>query len=197
MNEPHVDERHLNQRTDWTHSIDKAEIAYRKQDYQRAELMLRSALKQCKEKKQSNSELALPVVLENLALVFMHQGRFVRAERVLKRALLLVKDGQTSSRLMYRLAELYLLQGRFSLAERVTADAGALGQLCRSHGASTETLQLLRLANLWNNWGQEQTALGIYRKVQAVRRESQLALANLTTDSSLLVESSELSESNN
>jgi tetratricopeptide (TPR) repeat protein len=160
----------MEKQTDWMHSVFRGATAYQKQDYKLAEQMLRQALAQQEEAKIEPSERSLPEVLENLSLVFAKQGRFIRAERVLKRAIAAASSQQSACRLRYKLAQLYLLQGRYALAERVTLEAVALGQLCPIRDIQMESEQLLRLAALWLNWGQDQIALDSYRKVQEIRR---------------------------
>lgn len=161
------------EQTEWMHSVFRGSIAFRNQDYKLAEMMLRQALTQQEEANVEVSERSLPVVLENLSLVFAKQGRFTRAERVLKRAMNAATNQQTLCRLRYKLAQLYLLQGRFALADRATTEAANLGSACSTRDIEMETEQLLRLAKLWLNWGQDQIALDKYRDAQELRRTYQ------------------------
>jgi tetratricopeptide (TPR) repeat protein len=112
------------------------------------------------------------VVLENLSLIFIKQGRFARAERVLKRAISKDTSPHSACRLKYKLAQLYLLQGRYLLAETITGEASALAELCPVRDINMESEQLLRLANLWHHWGADQIALQHYKKVQEIRRST-------------------------
>lgn len=155
---------------EWMHSIVKGAIAYQEQDYKLAEQMLTETLNRLDSPTDSVQERALPLVLENLSLIFAEQGRFTRAERVLRRAMLLASTQQAACRVTYKLAQVALFQGRYDDADRLTIKAIGLGQSCSTRDIEMESEQLLRLALLWLNWGKDQIALDNYRKMLEVRR---------------------------
>lgn len=161
----------MDESNNWKQYLFKGALAYHKQEFRLAQPLLRQSPEEKLDHSVTSSKETLPVVLENLALVLLDQGKFGRAESVLKRALSLVKNRQSACRLTYKLAQLYLLQGKFSLAERFTAGAITLGEACPIRNPEMEALQLTKLAKIWNSWGQHQSAIETFYTAQEMRRD--------------------------
>jgi tetratricopeptide (TPR) repeat protein len=134
-----------------------------------AATMLREAIKQPHD---IDFRPALPVIMENLALICVKQNRYARAERLMKRSIVMCqkRDLESVCRLTYKLAELYLMQGRFSLAIATVQDALQVGQSSENRNRQMEVTSLLRLADLWNGWGQTDMAVTTYHQVLRLRQ---------------------------
>ncbi len=110
-------EHHL--RIEWNAFISSGASAFADGHYDRAEAMLRAAVKKIPEKVDSSNFLS--VIAENLGEIFTKQFRYSKAERVYKRALLSYRNefgvrDKNSVRIIYKLAALYVLQRRPHLA---------------------------------------------------------------------------------
>jgi hypothetical protein len=63
-----------------------------------------------------------------------------------------------------------LMQGRFSLAIATVQDALQVGQSSENRNRQMEVTSLLRLADLWNGWGQTDMAVTTYHQVLRLRQ---------------------------
>lgn len=147
--------------------FDQGETAFVSGDYRRAENLLRRVIER---KDISLSYPQLSLVLENLALVFIKQKRFVRAERVLRRARATAACPVASCRVVYKMCELFMMMGRLEGAQKLQAEAEKLAESCPIRDLHGELALLIRIADLWDRLGCTEQAADTYKKAKRLRQ---------------------------
>lgn len=149
--------------------LDQGETAFVSGDYSRAEYLLRDAIER---KDLSLSYPQLSLVLENLAMVFIKQRRFVRAERVLKRARSTAGSSTALCRVVYKMSELMIMMGRLDRAEKFQLEAERIAEESVVRDFQTEMAILIRIADMWDRIGCSEHAADTFSKAKRLRQMS-------------------------
>ncbi|MGH9548031.1 MAG: tetratricopeptide repeat protein [Terriglobales bacterium] len=145
--------------------IELSSTAYHNGHFDVAESMLKAAYKEMPKDQNFKS---LGQVLENLAEVFVAQKRYVKSERLYRRALAMYqqhsRDGQNHAvRIYCRIAHANALQKKFEAAEKWAQKALELATLTSEHGP------IIKLIGCYHEMDEHDRAWEIYRQLLKIR----------------------------
>ena len=155
------------QETSWEKYMEAAGKAYQQADYVKAEKLVKAALREAEKFGEQDPRFATS--LNNLALLYMEQGKYVEAEPLYQRSLAIWEkalgpqhpDVATSNN---NLAELYRTRGNYAQAEPLYKRSLAIREKVLGPEHPNVASSLNNLALLYDNQSKYAEAEPLYRR---------------------------------